>query len=871
MTRAVAAVNLATAAFSLTLLAFPTKSRADVLDYVALPGLHRAESSTPPAAEARARQAEPSARTRASLATNGVDGTWQEFDLLQVAHGVAVHDASHDRLLSIGGTRQSSWALPLSGPPEWQPLSAIPGPPSLWSDWTVYEPSTGLLYYPGLASSSLEIRALDPLTGGVTTLTPSGAAPSAFYSYLALDEADSRLLVVQPPDPSFGNPSTQVWSLDLSPTPMWSEWTPSGTPPPLAVFRLALIDPVRRRLLLPASSGEIWVLNLDAPPTWQQFPSSGLPGSVGDNPVVFDPASDRFWTLDTGGDPYSMSPMTFLWAQESTGGPAPGARYGAGIALDPLQHRLFVNGGMSTAGDDTHSDAWALSLDMPHTWTQLAPDAVRPPLRGGAGDGYDAARQRLVVFGGSNELGGFRNDTWALDLGMTPQWSPIAAQGTPPPARYFHASAWDDAHDRLVVCGGYYGDTQHPFGDLWALSFGAGPPTWSPIAPAGPAPAARMLANLVYDSLQDRFLLLFGYDGAQALQDVWELRLAPTPVWRQLSPAGAAPATRAASMCVFDAARNRVIIFGGGTNAGLLNDLWALDLAAGDGTWHPIAVSPGPSQRNLGLLRFDTIHDRLLLFGGYGVEYQDPNFASINYLNDSWTLDLGGTPAWHERSPSGFLPPGRDRANGAYDPIHDRLILACGGISGSNDLWALTSGDTPTATLLSLASLDATSARVRIAWAGADPLESATVYRRTPATAWRSLGTVVADGRGMIEFEDRDVTPGATYEYRLGVLSQSGEAFYGATWVEIPRFALALSARSSKGDVTFTVQLSANEPATLAVFDLAGRRVWSREVGSLGAGSHEVRADDVALAPALYFARLTQGRETRFARIAVTR
>jgi hypothetical protein len=379
-----------------------------------------------------------------------------------------------------------------------------------------------------------------------------------------------------------------------------------------------------------------------------------------------------------------------------------------------------------------------------------------------------------------------------------------------------------------------------------------------------------MRTNLGYESLQDRCLLLCGASGAQVLQDVWELRRAPTPAWRHLAPAGTPPAARAGSRCVFDATRHRGIAFGGGTNAGPLNDLWALDLTAGDGTWSPIAAAPGPSQRTLGLLRLDTMHDRLLLFGGYGVEYQDPNFTSINYLNDSWALDLGGTPAWHARSPSGFPPPGRDRANGAYDPVHDRLILACGGIGGSNDLWALTSGDAPTATLLSLATLDVTSDRVRIAWAGAAPSEIVTAYRQTHASAWLSLGTFVADGRGMIELEDRDVTPGTTYAYRLGVQSESGEAFYGEAWIEVPRHSLALSARTAKGGVSFTVDLSADEAARLSLFDLAGRRAWSREIGSLGAGSHEVRADDVTLAPGLYFARLTQGREARFARIAVT-
>lgn len=56
-------------------------------------------------------------------------------------------------------------------------------------------------------------------------------------------------------------------------------------------------------------------------------------------------------------------------------------------------------------------------------------------------------------------------------------------------------------------------------------------------------------------------------------------------------------------------------------------------------------------------------------------------------------------------------------------------------------------------------------------------------------------------------------------------------------------------------------------PATLALHDLAGRRLWSREVGTLGAGEHVVRlADGAWLPPGSYFARLTRGADVATAR-----
>jgi hypothetical protein len=61
-------------------------------------------------------------------------------------------------------------------------------------------------------------------------------------------------------------------------------------------------------------------------------------------------------------------------------------------------------------------------------------------------------------------------------------------------------------------------------------------------------------------------------------------------------------------------------------------------------------------------------------------------------------------------------------------------------------------------------------------------------------------------------------------------------------------------------------------PAILELFDVAGRRLWSRDVGSLGPGEHEVRLGDGAwFPPGLYLTRLTQGDHMATARVAIVR
>jgi hypothetical protein len=805
---------------------------------------------------------------------NATDGTWQESDLLQMQGAQALYDQAGDALLSIGGSRFECWALPLAGPVAWNPL-----PPPQTTAFISFlnstqDPTTGLVYFPEYVGQFFEFSTLDPHTGTVAGLpgTPQQADPGR--GSVAFDGATHRMFsfVVEGFDP-FGSP--KVWVLELLPTPAWSQWTPSGTPPPSRGFSFAVLDPVRRHLVLPNIYGggpaTIWALTLDGAPQWLMFPTNGLPGGGNPNPMVYDPASDRVWTVDEQCEVYSLSLDTYQWSHVSASGPGPSPRTFAGIAIDPTRHRLLVCGGETPSQEGMHSDTWAFALDGAPAWTQLVPDAARPATRWGAGDGYDMARNRLLLFGGYSGPGGLYGDTWELDLASAPHWAPIATQGSSPSARYFPATAWDDVRDQLLVFGGGEGGSAG-LSDLWALSFASAPPAWSEVSAAGPTPPGRLKSNLVYDPPRDRFLLLLGeHDNNQRLNDVWELRLAPAATWRPLAPTGPPPAPRSDAMVARDPGHDRLLVFGGMTPDDM-NDLWALDLASGDGAWQQQPIATGPSPRLAGLLRLDAAHDRLLLFGGYG-EAQVGNDIYTQPLSDTWALVLDDTPFWQALSPAGFLPPARHSANGAFDPVHGRLILTCGETNNSetNDLWSLTFDDVPTPTLLALATREVSADRVRLVWSGAKPGSRATAYRRDPGSDWQSITSLLADGEGFVTLDDPDVTPGTTLEYRLGVSAGQGEEFFGTTTVQVPSRSLALTARAVEGRLSFAVELPSAEPATLSIFDVSGRLAWSTPVGQLGPGSHVVSLDERTLAAALYFARLTQGSESRFARAVVFR
>src|SRR6185503_12662927 len=61
------------------------------------------------------------------------------------------------------------------------------------------------------------------------------------------------------------------------------------------------------------------------------------------------------------------------------------------------------------------------------------------------------------------------------------------------------------------------------------------------------------------------------------------------------------------------------------------------------------------------------------------------------------------------------------------------------------------------------------------------------------------------------------------------------------------------------------------EPATLAVYDIAGRQVSHRSVGELGSGRHTVALATTNLAPGVYRVQLTRGGHRLVTRAVVIR
>src|SRR5919202_6443541 len=85
---------------------------------------------------------------------------------------------------------------------------------------------------------------------------------------------------------------------------------------------------------------------------------------------------------------------------------------------------------------------------MTERWLWTQKQDIGPSPRSGHAMAYDAARQRVVLFGGDTSVGR-QSDTWEWD-GRA--WAEVADTG--PSARSLHDIVYDDARQRLgLFCG----------------------------------------------------------------------------------------------------------------------------------------------------------------------------------------------------------------------------------------------------------------------------------------------------------------------------------------------------------------------------------------------------------------------------------
>jgi len=326
-----------------------------------------------------------------------------------------------------------------------------------------------------------------------------------------------------------------------------------------------------------------------------------------------------------------------------------------------------------------------------------------PAMRAGHTAVYDSTTNTMIVYGGFD--GNFATPGNVLLQSSANgsagafggAWSELISNSYPlPPARYEHSAVYDQANNRMIIFGGCAdSECLIVLNDTWVLSNAngtGGAATWTQLTPSGNPPSARSFHNAVYDAANNRMIVYSGENiwGNIVYSDAWVLSnangLGGTPAWTQLSPTGAADAIDG-STTVYDAASNKLIVFGGGD---FLNSVWTLSNANGLGgtpAWTNL-IANGTAGSPAGRLGAQAVYDsknhRMMIYGGNidaGITSPDFDYVAAS---DVWVLTnadaSGGTPAWVQLHPKvvgdkNIPPAGREFFAAVYDSGTNSMII----------------------------------------------------------------------------------------------------------------------------------------------------------------------------------------------------
>ena len=212
------------------------------------------------------------------------------------------------------------------------------------------------------------------------------------------------------------------------------------------------------------------------------------------------------------------------------------------------------------------------------TWIELSPatPSGAPPDPGFLPKPvhYDAVNNRLIVFKPGVPPGGVGNQVWVLTnangLGGTPVWTPLTPTGTPPHSNILESVVYDAATNRLIVYGGCAFNCSPALGDVFVLTNAnglGGTPVWSQSSVTNPQ--ARTHHSAVYDPTNNR-MTAFGGHFAFYGTDQNDTRIlsnangvASPSSWTTLATSGGPPPIRAMHTTVYDGATNRMILYAG--------------------------------------------------------------------------------------------------------------------------------------------------------------------------------------------------------------------------------------------------------------------------------------------------------------------
>jgi N-acetylneuraminic acid mutarotase len=479
------------------------------------------------------------------------------------------------------------------------------------------------------------------------------------------------------PAPQLAAPADQPPTADTQPP--GGRWSLLNAPPPRSQH-VALWDAINEQMLVFGGSvgsraADVWSYG-PATDRWTQV-SGAVPARAGlaGQSAVWDPVRGQFLIFGglgpgAGGDLWSYRPASGAWADLAPSGVRPPGRAYHSAVWDRTRDQMLVFAGLGS-GFGLLNDLWAYRPTS-NTWVELLPPRPRPLPVFYQSAVWDPIGQQMLVFGGTDPFTGqVVDELWSFEI-ESGTWIPVDAPGGPPP-RLSHTAIWDARGGQMIIFGGGCGANCFR-DDIW--SYQPAIRTWSELPAIGPFPAARGGHTAIWDEQHGAMLVFGGSSLAGALSDLWVYRPA-TYAWSRLAVDRPDFLTSSANRAVWDPISGQMIVVEVASNR-----IWTYRSA--DNSWTDrttVGLSPAP--REGFSVAWDPTEARLLLFGGYSRD---------GYLDDLWSyrLDIG----WTRLNPSGPSPPGRLRQSAAWDSWAQRLLVFGGYRDGPlDDLWSYRSAD----------------------------------------------------------------------------------------------------------------------------------------------------------------------------------
>jgi len=266
---------------------------------------------------------------------------------------------------------------------------------------------------------------------------------------------------------------------------------------------------------------------------------------------------------------------------------------------------------------------------------------------------YDSLREVTVLFGGLAGYYYYKADTWEWNGTNWTDVSPAGVEGTDyPKARTGHSMAYDAERGVVVLFGGYDSSDQRRC-DTWTWNG----TNWSNVSPGGTEgvnfPSRRSCAAVAYDSTRKRIVLFGGDSNTGYLNDTWEW---DGTNWTQKFPSNK-PSVRYGHVMAFDSREGAVVLYGGGwydavSGYHTYDDTWRWD----GSSWTEVVLPSKPPAKIFHAGCYDTRREKFVVYGGHddtGLNQSDTWEYGVFPLEAKydWTRRIGGS-SWDSGYPA---------------------------------------------------------------------------------------------------------------------------------------------------------------------------------------------------------------------------